>query len=101
MSESELNRESVLRALRKQLAEFERLYGVTKMGVFGSVARNESRKNSDIDVVVEMREPDLFYLVHIKETLEKIFKCPVDVIRYREKMNRYVKARIDRDACYV
>ena len=101
MSESELNRESVLRALRNHLAEFERLYGVTKMGVFGSVARNESRKNSDIDVVVEMREPDLFYLVHIKETLEKAFKCPVDVIRYREKMNRYLKARIDRDVCYA
>lgn len=101
MSESVLNREAVLRELRNYQAEFERLYGVTKIGVFGSIARNETHKNSDIDVVVEMRKPNLFYRVHIKETLEKVFKCPVDVIRYREKMNHYLKARIDRDACYV
>lgn len=101
MSENGLNREAVLRALRNHQAEFERLYGVTKIGVFGSVARDEFRENSDIDVVVEMRKPNLFYRVHIKETLEKVFKCPVDVIRYRDKMNRYLKARIDRDACYV
>jgi predicted nucleotidyltransferase len=101
MSESVLSREAVLRELRNHRAEFGRLYGVTKIGVFGSVARDEPRKDSDIDVVVEMREPDLFYLVHIKETLEKDFQCPVDVIRYRTTMNRYLKARIDKDACYA
>ncbi len=101
MSESGLNREAVLKALRNYLAEFERLYGVTKIVVFGSVGRDEFSKSRDIDVVGEMREPDLFFLVHIKETLEKVFKCPVDVIRYRDKMNRYLKARIDRDALYA
>lgn len=101
MNESKLSREAVLRELRNHRAEFERLYGVTKIGVFGSVARDEPRKNSDIDVVVEMREPDLFYLVHIKETLEKNLRRQVDVIRYRDKMNRYLKARIDREARYA
>ena len=101
MNDGNLSREAVLQELRNHLPQFERLYGVTKIGVFGSVARDEPRKNSDIDVVVEMREPDLFYLVHIKETLEKVLKRPVDVIRYRDKMNRYLKARIDRDARYA
>ncbi len=101
MGESMLSREAVLRELRNHRAEFGRLYGVTKIGVFGSAARDERRKNSDIDVVVEMSEPDLFYLVHIKETLEKDFQCPVDVIRYRNTMNRYLKARIDREARYA
>ena len=40
-------------------------------------------------------------MVHIKDTLEKDFRRPVDVIRYRKTMNRYLKARIDREACYV
>jgi predicted nucleotidyltransferase len=101
MNESKLSREAVLRELRNHQAQFERLYGVTKIGVFGSIARDEIRENSDIDVVVEMREPDLFYLVHIKETLEKDFQCPVDVIRYRNTMNRFLKARIDREARYA
>ena len=101
MNESKLSREAILRELKNHLSQFERLYGVTKIGVFGSAARDELRQNSDIDVVVEMREPDLFYLVHIKEELEKDFNRHVDIIRYRDKMNRYLKARIDREAQYA
>jgi predicted nucleotidyltransferase len=101
MDESRLTRDSVLRELKNHLSLFGRLYGVTKIGVFGSAARNELRHNSDIDVVVEMKEPDLFYLVHIKEQLEKDFNRRVDIIRYRNTMNRYLKARIDREAHYA
>jgi predicted nucleotidyltransferase len=101
MDESRLSRESVLRELKNHLTQFGRLYGVTKIGIFGSAARDELRQNSDIDVVVEMREPDLFYLVHIKEELEKDFNRRVDIIRYRNSMNRFLKARIDREARYA
>jgi hypothetical protein len=101
MNESKLSRETILRELKNYLSQFERLYGVTKIGIFGSAARDELRQNSDIDIVVEMKEPDLFYIVHIKETLENDFHRPVDVIRYRSSMNRYLKERIDREACYA
>ncbi len=101
MGEGGLSRESVLRELKNHLSQFGRMYGVTKIGVFGSAARDQLRQDSDIDVVVEMREPDLFYLVHIKEELEKDFNRRVDIIRYRDTMNRYLKARIDREARYA
>jgi predicted nucleotidyltransferase len=101
MNESKLSREAILRELKNHMSQFERLYGVTKIGVFGSAARDELRQDSDIDVVVEMREPDLFYLVHIKETLEEDFQRPVDIIRYRNSMNHFLKARIDREARYA
>lgn len=101
MSPQSLDRNAVLLELQKHKPAFERQYGVTRMGVFGSVARNEARENSDIDIVVEMREPDLFFVVHMKETLEQAFQRPVDIIRYRAKMNKYLKARIDREALYV
>ena len=95
------NRETILKQLRRIKPDLEQRYGVTKIGIFGSFARNEIREDSDVDVVVEMREPDLFYMVHIKEALEESFKMPVDVIRYREMMNSRLKARIDREAVYV
>jgi predicted nucleotidyltransferase len=101
MNESKLSREAILRELKNHMSQFEHLYGVTKIGVFGSAARDELRQDSDIDVVVEMREPDLFYLVHIKETLEEDFQRPVDIIRYRNSMNHFLKARIDREARYA
>lgn len=95
------NREAILDELRKMKPDFARRYGVTKLGIFGSLARNEIHDDSDIDVVVEMKEPNLFYMVHIKEALEENFQMPVDVIRYRELMNKYLKARIDREAVYA
>lgn len=101
MNENRLSRDVVLKELKNHLSQFGRLYGVTKIGVFGSAARDELRQNSDIDVVVEMKEPDLFYLVHIKEELEKDFNRRVDIIRYRNTMNRCLKARIDREARYA
>ena len=101
MSPVLLDRESILEILRSYKQEFERLYGVTAIGVFGSIARGESRPDSDVDVVVCMREPDLFFMVHIKDALEEAFHTHVDIIRYREKMNLSLKKRIDRDAVYV
>jgi len=95
------NRETILNELLKMKPDLARRYGVTKLGIFGSLARNEIHDNSDIDVVLEMREPNLFYMVHIKEALEEYFQTPVDVIRYRKLMNKYLKARIDREAVYV
>jgi predicted nucleotidyltransferase len=95
------DRETVLSILSKYKQEFERLYGVTALGVFGSAARGEARPDSDVDVVVSMREPNLFYMVHIKDILEKAFSTHVDIIHYREKMNPFLKKRIDRDAVYV
>jgi predicted nucleotidyltransferase len=95
------NRETVLQELRRIKPDLEKQYGVAKIGIFGSFARNEIREDSDVDVIIEMNEPDLFYMVHIKEELEDKFKMPVDVIRYRAMMNKYLKARIDREAVYV
>lgn len=95
------DRENVIDTLRIYKQEFERLYGVTAIGVFGSVARGEVSQESDVDVVVRMREPNLYYLVHIKDALEEALHAHVDIIRYREKMNLSLKRRIDRDAVYV
>jgi len=65
------------------------------------VARNKANSNSDVDIVVEMKDPDLFYLVHIKETLENEFQRPVDIVRYRDNMNMFLKEQIRSEAIYV
>jgi predicted nucleotidyltransferase len=86
-----------LQSVKSELAE---RYAITQIGIFGSVARNEDHQTSDIDVVVQM-SPDLLKRVGLKAELEKLFGREVDVIRYRDSMNPYLKARIDRDVIYV
>ena len=48
-----------------------------------------------------MSKPDLFNMVHIKEEIEADCKRKVDIIHYREKMNTFLKKRIDIEAVYV
>ena len=101
MKEKTLNLDKVLGILKKHKAEFEAAYGVTAIGIFGSLARGETRTGSDVDVVVKMTKPDLFFMVHIKEELEDDYKTRVDIVHYREKMNAFLKKRIDQEAVYV
>ena len=101
MNNETLTREKVLEELRFLKPALERQFGVRRLGVFGSIARNEAREDSDIDVVVELAEPDLFSLVHIKELLEQDLHHQVDIISYRERMNTYLKHHIQTEAIYV
>ena len=87
--------------LRKYLSTKADAYGITKIGIFGSVARNEQTEDSDVDVCVEMKKPDLFTMVHIKEELQELFGKPVDIVRLRNNMNPMLLKQIKRDGIYT
>jgi hypothetical protein len=76
-------------------------YGIKKIGIFGSLASNSADPPNDIDVVVELEKPDILCLIGIKQDLEALLKLPVDIVRYRKNMNKFLKKRIDNDAIYV
>ncbi len=96
-----MTRKDVLRTLSKYLQAQQGASGILRMGVFGSAARDELTGESDVDVVVELAQPDLFTLVGIKQELEELLQREVDVVRYRERMNAFLKERIEREAVYV
>ncbi len=95
-----MRRDAALKVLREHKQELKERYGVTRLGIFGSVARDEAADESDVDVVVEM-VPDLFRRVSLKDELEAILGAKVDLVRYWRRMNHYLKRRIDKEACYV
>ena len=97
----ELNKKNIVKFIRQNKPELENRYGIKRIGLFGSYAKDIARQESDIDIVVEISEPDLFILIGIKQYLEEAFGTRVDVVRLREKMNLVLKKRIDRDAIYV
>lgn len=96
-----MQREEVLSVLQVYKRDFSEKYGILEIGIFGSVARNEASDDSDVDICIKIRNPDPFSLVHIKEDIEHRVKKHVDIIRMREKMNPYLRQRIEKDAVYV
>jgi predicted nucleotidyltransferase len=96
-----MKRDDILRTLVRFRDIKQDEFGIVRIGVFGSVARDEITDTSDVDVVVELDRPDLLTLVGIKQELEESLQRSVDVVRYRERMNAYLKRRIEQEAVYV
>ena len=88
----------VLRNFKKEQADY---YGISRMGIFGSVARGEQKEDSDLDICVEMKKPDMFLLIGLKDELQNVLGCNVDVVRLRENMNPFLLNRIKKEALYV
>jgi hypothetical protein len=76
-------------------------YQIKKIGIFGSYAKNTMSRESDIDIVVVLDDQDLFNIIGIKQDLEDRLKRHVDVVSYRNRMNPYLRKKIDTEAVYV
>lgn len=96
-----MRQREILRTLTRFRESRRDEFGIVRIGVFGSVARGEMADASNVDVVVEIAEPDLLTLVAIKQELEDLLGQPVDIVRYRERMNPFLKQRIEQEAIYV
>ena len=90
-----------LQLLRDYKATKAAQYGISRIGIFGSVARGDHTEDSDVDICVDLKTPSLFYMVHIKEELQQIFGNPVDVIRIRPEMDALLKRDILREGIYA
>lgn len=96
-----MNKDEIIVFLR-QFKEMNRnKYNIIRIGLFGSAARGDMGEKSDIDIVVQLKTQDLFDLIGIKLDLEEQLHRQVDIVSYREKMNKFLKRRIDKEAVYV
>jgi predicted nucleotidyltransferase len=75
--------------------------GVKSMAIFGSVARDEARPDSDVDILVEFLEPATFNgYMDLKFFLEDLLGRPVDLVT-RKSIRPRLKTRIERVSQYV
>lgn len=94
-----------LKELLSVIGQYKNVHGeefaIKRIGVFGSAAREAINEDSDIDIVIESDQPDLFLLARIQSDLSEVLERRVDIVRKRESMNALLKRRIERDAVYV
>ena len=96
-----MKRDDILLLLSDFKRNYSEKYGIIEIGIFGSIARDDARDDSDLDICIKTRTPNPFNLVHIKEDIEQRTKKRVDIVRVREKMNPFLKTRIEKEAVYV
>ncbi len=78
-----MRRDEALRILREHRAELAALK-IASLRLFGSVARDEARPDSDVDLLVTFSAPvDLFDLANVKLFLEGLLGHEVDLVLER------------------
>lgn len=90
--------ESVVATLRAHEAEL-RSAGIRRLSLFGSVARGESVRDSDIDLAAEL-DPDarigLFAITALERRISELLGRPVDLVPEPVEQQR-LQSNIDRD----
>jgi predicted nucleotidyltransferase len=98
-----IQQQEALAFLSQHKSDIEKQFFVTKLGIFGSVARNEACEHSDIDVLVEFAE-DTPNLWDVKEDLRLYIASRLNV-RVDVCREKYIKplyrTMILREALYV
>ncbi len=80
----------LLKSHQKQLSQL----GSRHLAIFGSIARNEASKTSDIDILVDFdTKKDLFGFIDLKFYLEDLLNCDVDLVT-KQALHPALKKRI-------
>jgi len=96
-----MTKEYILDFLKHNRSLLEENFGVTKIGLFGSYARDEATLQSDIDIAVEIKSKNsfrsFFALLHF---LEDSLKAKVD-LGIEHSMKPIAKEDLLKDIIYV
>jgi len=88
---------TLLRAHKDDLDQF----GVGSLSLFGSVARDEARTDSDLDLLIEFRGPATFdRYMGVKLFLEDLLGCRVDLVMSTALKPR-MRPSVEREAVRV
>ena len=96
-----MKRDEVINHLPSHRAELKH-YGVTFLALFGSVARDEARDGSDLDVLVEFEGRITFdrYYVDFKFYLEDLLRVSVDWVT-KKMLRSEIRETVEREAIRV
>ena len=74
------DRAELLTALTDLRPELVKRFSVKRIGVFGSMARDEHEAASDVDIVVDLAEPTFDHYMDLKFFLEEVLGREVDLL---------------------
>lgn len=99
MVNKKLTSKIILETIKKERKKLKEK-GVKEIGLFGSYAKDNQKKGSDIDFLVEFKEIDFDNYIELIFFLKKLFKRKIDLIikknllpelNYVKKEAKYVK----------
>ena len=89
-----MDNKAVIEGIKFKIKPILKKHDVIKAGIFGSFARGEEKKTSDVDILIKFKgRKSLLDLSKLEMELEKVLKRKVEVLTYNS-INPLLKDRI-------
>lgn len=99
--QAKLSHTEIMDILKNDKPFLRKEFGVINIGLFGSYAKGNQKEDSDIDLLVELKEPRFEWLAGLQIYLETKFGRKIELVRKGKNVNRRVTQRIERDVIYA
>ena len=93
-----LTRTQILRTLDEH-EELLRKYSVKRIGLFGSYARNQPRRGSDVDFLVEFEDPTYDNFYDLSVSLERLFRRRIELVT-NGSLNPHLRPFVEREVAW-
>lgn len=96
-----MNRQRALEVLSQSKALLQQQFGVTRIALFGSTARDTARPDSDVDILVAFDGPATSKRYFgVQFYLEDVLGCPVDLVT-EKALRPELQPYIEKERVYV
>ena len=96
-----LSRDYILSLLKVYYSCNKEKYGIRRIGLFGSFARDEAGPESDVDILISLERPNLFTYGIITQHLETVFGRHVDLISETAVLKESFRERVEKEVIYA
>ena len=90
----------ILRIIREKQPELTARFTVCRIGLFGSFVRNNAGPASDVDILVELKEPTFDHYMDLKFYLEELLHRQVDLVLH-DAIKPRLKTIIEQEVVYA
>ncbi len=96
-----MSKQEIKQKINKQLPFLKARYHIKRIGIFGSFVRNEQKKGSDLDILVEFETPiGFFEFIRLENELSRTLRHKVDLVS-KNAVKPAVKKEILKEIQYV
>ena len=96
-----MRRQDILKVLDEHRSEINLRFGVASLSLFGSVSRDEAAAESDVDILVSfVKTPGIFGFLELKEYLENLLQCSVDLVT-KNALKKQFREQVIREAVHA
>ena len=95
-----MNKIEILDILKNKKQEIEQQFEVSKIGLFGSYAKDMQTEDSDIDFYVEFKKKSFDNLAGLWVYLEELYHKKIDIFHKHKNNNQVIISNIQKEVVY-